>query len=66
MKQANGEKSEGIPSVAKEYGKTIHESNSIFINESLTSCRKMLLGELMSIDVVIDGSTFGLLMERFC
>ena len=39
-----GEKSKDIPSVAKEYGKTIHESNSIFINESLTSCRKKLLG----------------------
>ena len=39
MKQAKD-----VPSVAKEYGKTIHESNSIFINESLTSCRKKLLG----------------------
>jgi hypothetical protein len=28
-----GKKSKDIPSIAKEYGKTIHESNSIFINE---------------------------------
>jgi hypothetical protein len=41
-----GKKSKDIPSVAKEYGKTIHESNSIFINESLTSCRKKLLGRV--------------------
>lgn len=41
-----GKKSKDVPLIANEYGKTIHETNNICINESLTFLRKKLLDKV--------------------
>ncbi len=41
-----GKKSKDVPLIASEYGKNIHESENIYINESLTLIRKKLLGRV--------------------
>ena len=35
-----------LPSIANEYGKTIHEAGKIYINESLTQTRRKLYGKV--------------------
>ena len=52
--QLTGKKSKDIPCIANEYGKSIHESNKIYINELLTPYRRKLFGK-----------TSGLLMVRY-
>ena len=41
-----GKKSKDVPLIASEYGKSIHETNNIYINESLTFHRKRLFGKV--------------------
>ena len=46
QRQLTGKKSIDIPCVANEYGKSIYESNKIYINESLTPYRRKLFGKI--------------------
>ena len=41
-----GKSTKDLPSVSRELGKSIHNTNRIFINESLTSYRKRLFGRI--------------------
>jgi chromosome segregation ATPase len=41
-----GKKSKNLPSVANEFGKSIHRAENIFISESLTPYRKKLFGRI--------------------
>ncbi len=42
-----GKKSKDVPLITSEYGKNVHESENIYINESLTLIiRKKLLGRV--------------------
>lgn len=41
-----GKKTKDLPSVAKEFGKSVHNADNIFISESLTPYRKKLFGRI--------------------